>query len=138
MISAAGTLPAAELGATSKGRAIVGLRNVFGDVALPSAARGAGTFTGGPVANAGVASDVIVSVHCSAASGTPTLNCSLEESADGTTWTAVPGSSTAQLTAAGNAMASAAVTKNYVRATSVVAGTTPSMTYRILLLIVPE
>src|SRR4051812_31143163 len=103
----------------------MGLRQVFGDVSLPSAARGAGTYTGSPVANAGVASDVLMSVHCTASSGTPTLNCSLEESADGTTWTAVPGSAITQLTAAGNQMASAAVTKNYVRPTSTVAGTTP-------------
>lgn len=116
----------------------VGLRQVFADVALPSAARGAGTYTSGPVANAGMASDVLMAVHCSATSGSPTLNCSLEESADGTSWTAVPGSSTAQLTAAGNATANAAVTKNYVRATSAVAGTTPSVTYRILLQVIPE
>ncbi|MEV4059720.1 hypothetical protein [Nonomuraea dietziae] len=116
----------------------MGLRSVFGDVALPSAARGAGTYTGSPVANAGMAADVLLSVHCTASSGTPTLNCSLEESNDGNSWTAVPGSGTAQLTGAGNAMASAAVTKNYVRPTSTVAGTTPSVTYRIALLIVPE
>jgi hypothetical protein len=116
----------------------MGLRPVFGDVALPPAARGAGTYTSSPVATAGMASDVLMSVHCTASSGTPTLNCSLEESSDGTSWTAVTGSGTAQLTGAGNAMASAAVTKNYVRVTSTVAGTTPSVTYRVLLLIVPE
>ena len=117
----------------------MGLRPVVGDVALPSAARAAGTFVSGPVANAGMAADVLISVHATAASGTPTLNCSIEESADGvTSWTAVTGSSTAQLTAAGNAMASCAVSKNFVRVTSVVAGGTPNMTYRVLMLVVPE
>ncbi|MER5622498.1 hypothetical protein ABT061_15785 [Streptosporangium sp. NPDC002544] len=116
----------------------MGLRNVLGDVALPGAARTAGTYTSGPVANAGMAADVLLMVHVTAVSGTPTLNCSLEESADGSSWSAVPGSSTAQLTAAGNAVAVAAITKSYVRVTSTVAGTTPSVTYRATLLIVPE
>lgn len=116
----------------------VGLRPVLGDVALPSAARAAGTFVGSSVANAGMAADVVMTVHVSAVTGTPTLNCSLEESNDGSSWTAVPGSSTAQLTAAGNALSAATLTKQYVRPTSTVAGTTPNVTYRIVLLIVPE
>jgi hypothetical protein len=117
----------------------MGLKPVLVDVAaLPSAARTAGTYTSDAVANAGVATDVVMLVHVSAATGTPTLNCSLEESADGSSWTAIPGSATAQLTAAGNAMSNGAVTKNYVRATSTVAGTTPNVTYRIQFLIIPE
>lgn len=116
----------------------MGLRPVLGDVALSSEAREAGTYTSGPVAVAGLASDVVLMVHVSAASGTPTLNASLEESADGDSWSAVAGSSIAQLTAAGNATANAAVTKNYIRVTSTVAGTTPSVTYRAAVLAVPE
>jgi hypothetical protein len=116
----------------------MGLRPVLGDVALPSAARGAGTYTSGPAATPGTAADVWLGVHVTAVSGTPTLNCSLEESADGNTWTAVPGSAITQLTAAGNDVAIAAVTKNYVRVTATVAGTTPSVTFRASLLIVPE
>lgn len=115
------------------------LRPVQAEVALPSAARGAGTYTSGPLAAAGVAADVLLAVHCTAASGTgPTLDVSLEESADGTTWTAVPGSGITQLTAAGNRVAAAAITKNYVRVTSAVAGTTPSFTYRVALWIRSE
>lgn len=112
------------------------LKPVLGDVALPSAARAAGTYTSGPVAAAGVASVVLMTVHATASSGTPTLDASLEESADGSSWTAITGSSITQLTAAGNRVVAAAVTKNYVRATSAVAGTTPSVTYRIDLLAV--
>ncbi|MFI1001992.1 hypothetical protein ACIP10_15360 [Streptomyces galbus] len=109
----------------------MGLRNVQADVALQSVARAAGTYTSGPVAAAGAAADVLLAVHCTAAIGTtPTLDASLEESADGASWTAVPGSAIGQLTAAGNRVAYAAVTKNYVRVTSTVAGTTPSVTYR--------
>lgn len=114
------------------------LKPVLADVALPSAARGSGTFVSGPVANAGAASDVVLLVHVTAASGTgPTLNASLEESADGVgSWTAIPGSATAQLTAAGNAMANGLATKPFVRVTSAVAGTTPSFTYRATLLVI--
>jgi len=116
----------------------VGLRNVQAEVALGSAARAAGTYTSGPLAAAGVAADAILTVHCTATSGTPTLDASLEESADGASWTAVPGSSITQLTAAGNRVAAAAITKNFVRVTSTVAGTTPSVTYRAALWIRPE
>ncbi|MFC3347300.1 hypothetical protein ACFOOM_07600 [Streptomyces echinoruber] len=114
------------------------LRNAYADVALPSAARGAGTYISGPVAAAGVAADVLLAVHCTAASGTPTLDVSLEESSDGSTWTAIPGSGITQLTGVGNRTAAAAVTKNYVRVTSTVAGTTPSVTYRVALWIRSE
>src|SRR5438309_5351391 len=108
-----------------------GLRLIEGDVALPSAARGSGTVTSGPIAGSGFAGDVLLAVHCTAASGTsPTLNASLEESADGVgSWTAIAGSSVTQLVAAGNAMAFAAASKPFVRVTSAVAGTTPSFTY---------
>ncbi|MGW1796944.1 hypothetical protein ACWCQN_13255 [Streptomyces sp. NPDC001984] len=113
----------------------MGLRPAFSDVALPSTARGAGTFTSGPIANAGEATDVLLMVHCTATSGTPTLDASLEESNDGTTWTAIPGSAVTQLTAAGNRVAAATPSKAFVRATTTVAGTTPSMTYRVTMLI---
>lgn len=116
----------------------MGLRETVGDVLLPSAARGAGTFTSGPVANAGTAADVVLLVHVTATSGTPTLNVSLEGSADGTSWAAITGSGIAQLTAAGNAVAFAAITTNYVRATATVAGTTPSVTFRVAALVIPE
>lgn len=115
------------------------MRPLFGDVALPSAARGSGTFTGGPSAAAGTATSVLLTVHCTAASGTtPTLDVSLEESADGSNWTAITGSGITQMTAAGNHVAAAAVSKNYVRVTSTVGGTTPSFTYQAALLVLPN
>lgn len=114
------------------------LRPVLGDEALPPVQRAAGTYTSGPVANAGAATLALLAVHATAVSGTPTLNASLEESADGVSWTAVPGSSIAQLSGAGNAVAVAAITKNLVRVTSAVAGTTPSVTYRAALFILPS
>lgn len=110
----------------------MGLRLLQGDAALASAARGSGTVQSGPIAAGGVAGDVLLAVHCTAASGTtPTLNVSLEESADGASgWTAVTGGSVTQLTAAGNAMAYASPSKSYVRVTATVAGTTPSFTFK--------
>jgi hypothetical protein len=114
----------------------MGLKPVFADVALPLAAREAGTFTSGTVANAGAASEAVLFVYASASSGTPTLNASLEESNDGSSWSAVAGSAITQLTAAGNAMSNAQLTKQYVRVTSAVAGGTPSITYRALLQVI--
>lgn len=109
----------------------MGLRQMFGDQAIPSAARGAGTVVSGPIAAAGQAADVVVFVHASASSGTPTLNVSLEESATGeSAWTAIPGSGIAQLSGAGNASANAVASKPFVRVTATVAGTTPNITYR--------
>lgn len=112
------------------------LKPVFADLALPSAGRAAGTFTSGPVANAGVASDVVLLVHASASSGTPTLNASLEESNDGSSWTAIAGSAIAQLSGAGNAVANGLATKQFVRVTSTVAGGTPNITYRATLMVI--
>jgi hypothetical protein len=108
------------------------LRPIFGDVVDTGVARGAGTFTAGPIAGSGQANAVVLGVHVTAASGTsPTLNASLEESDDASTWTAVTGSAVAQLTAAGNAVAFAVPAKRYVRVTSTIAGTTPSFTYKV-------
>lgn len=116
----------------------MGLKLVQGDVALPAAARGSGTAVSGPIAASGYAGDVVLAVHVSAASGTtPTLNVSLEESADGSSsWTAITGSGIAQLTAAGNALSYASPSKSFVRVTATVAGTTPSFTFKATVLVV--
>lgn len=108
----------------------MGLRPVMGDVALASALRGANTYVSGPIANAGQASWVTLSVHATAVGGTPTLNASLEQSANGTDWSAITGSGIAEMSAAGNDVATALVTANYVRVTATVAGTdTPTVTF---------
>lgn len=118
----------------------MGLRQVRGDVALPLAARGAGTVQSGPVANSGEAADVLLCVHCTAITGTtPTLDVSLEQSPDGVgTWTAITGSAVTQVTAAGNRVAFATISQPFVRVTSTVGGTTPSATFRATVLVVPE
>ncbi|MFD8882383.1 hypothetical protein ACFV0H_07645 [Streptomyces erythrochromogenes] len=105
------------------------IRPFMGDVVLASAARTT-TASSGPVAAAGQVTVAVLLVHCSAASGTtPTLDVALEQSANGTDWSAVTGGAAAQLTAAGNRVATGLVTANYVRATATIGGTTPSFTF---------
>lgn len=114
------------------------LAPVLGDVALPVAARGSGTFTSGPVANAGLSGHVVGFVHCTAATGTsPTLDVSLEESDDGESWSAVTGSAAPQLTAEGHRVIGASASKKLIRVTSTVGGTTPSVTYSVAVLALP-
>lgn len=116
----------------------MGLREIMGDTAIVQSAAGAGTYVSGPIAAAGIAQDVMLLVHQSAFTGTPTLNVSLEESTDGTSWTALSGSAITQIGAAvGSASANARPTKPYVRVTSTVAGTTPACTFRAVVLVIP-
>lgn len=112
-------------------------RAVIGDVPL-SGVLSAGANTSSPVSAPGGAADVLVMVHVSAVSGTsPTLNVTLEQSADGSSgWTAVTGGVVAQLTAAGSGMANAAVTQSYIRVVATVGGTaTPTVTGRVALVV---
>lgn len=114
------------------------VRNVNADAVLPSLARGAGTYTSGPIGIAAHAADALVMVHVSAISGTgATVAVSLEESANGTTWTAVAGSGVS-LTAAGSATANAPTPGNFVRVSATVSGTTPSVTFRVACLFFME
>ncbi len=109
-----------------------GMESAQGDLALTLTAQGAGTVTSGPITSAGKAGHVLLMVHVSAITGTtPTLNVSMEQSADGTSYSAIAGSAAAQLTAVGNAVAYAFPTANYVRVTATVGGTTPSVSARV-------
>lgn len=114
------------------------LRQANGDVALASTARGAGTYTSGQLGTPGSSAHVLLMVHCTAASGTPTLNVSLEQSGDGTSWSAVPNSGITQMTAAGNATSNAVITDDYVRVTATVAGSTPSFTFTAAVIVFSE
>lgn len=115
-----------------------GLQYARGDIALTLTAQGTGTVTSGPLANAGEAGVALVMVHKTAATGTgPTLDVSLEESNDGASWTALAGSGVTQMTGTGvgNAMSNAVPTKNFIRVTATVAGTTPAVTAKISVLV---
>jgi hypothetical protein len=78
-------------------------------------------------------------VYVDAVTGSPTLQCSLEASPDGSTWTPIPGSAIPELGAVGSTTANVDVTSgDYVRVTSTVDGT-GSVTYRVrAILIVPN
>jgi hypothetical protein len=111
------------------------MRFPTGDVVL-SGSFGAGTFRSGPIGAASTAADVIVSTHVTAATGTtPSVTVTLEQSDDGTTWTAVPGSGSQALTAAGNTMSSAQITGQFARVVATVTGTTPNITLRVAVLV---
>lgn len=114
------------------------LRTVLAELALPSAAQPAGTYLSGPIANPGYAVWVDLSVHLSLiAGGSPTLDVKLESSPDGITWTAIPGSSITQLTAAGNARCSGLINTQYVHVSSTVGGT-GTATYSVAAVVIPE
>lgn len=117
----------------------MGLRNVQGDVVLTGTAAAAGA-SSGPIANAGVISDILVMVHVTAVTGTtPTLAVAIEQSDDNSSYTAVTGGATAaNVTAAGNVSINARVTKAYVRVTTTIGGTTPAFTYRVAAMVFPE
>jgi hypothetical protein len=113
------------------------MRQVNGDVVMMGT-KAAGTFTSNTLP-VGYAADVIVAVHVTAATGTsPSLAVSLEESSDGTTWTPVSQSAALPISAAGNTLANAQTTKQLVRVTATITGTTPSFTFRVAVLAFAE
>lgn len=120
------------------------LRTVLGELKLPltpaaPVALAPGTYQSGPIANAGYAQFVEILVHITAVSGaSPTLVVSLESSPDRVTWTAIPGTATASLTAVGNARTCAWVNDEFVRITSTVGGSATTVTYAVAAVVVPE
>lgn len=107
------------------------MRQVNGDTVLTGSSAGAGTYTSGTLPT-GYAADVLLMIHVTTATGTGhSLTVSLEESNDGSTWTAVPQSAAAALTAPGSALSNSRTTKQLVRVTATIVGTTPVFTYRV-------
>lgn len=106
-----------------------GMQNAQGDLALTLSAA-AVTVSSGPVAPAGQAGFVLAMAQVTAITGTaPTVTFSLDESADGSSgWTAVAGAISAAVTAAGSVVFYGRPTKNYVRVTATIGGTTPAVT----------
>lgn len=105
------------------------MRRVNGDVVL-SGTRTATDSSPAIDSGPGVA-DVLVLVHVTAVAGTsPTLVVSVEQSNDGSSWSAVAGSAAPTLNAVGNAVCNAAVSQRFARVVATVGGTTPSFTFR--------
>lgn len=117
------------------------LRTVSGDIALPFAtARAAGNYSSGPIANPGATSDVVALVHCTAITGTsPTVDVVLQTSPDNSTWTSVTGGATAQLTAAGNAVAYARCDAEYIQVKATIGGTaSPTADFQVAVMVIPS
>lgn len=106
-----------------------GLSFVRGDVMLNLAAAAA-SVNSGPIAAPGEIGPLMVCAHVTAVGGTtPTLDVTVEQSANGSTgWATVPGSALAQITAAGNRIGFVAPTQPYVRVVATIGGTTPTIT----------
>ena len=114
------------------------VRAVVGDVAL-SGSFGSGTHVSAPLANGPGIGDVILGVHVTAMTGTsPAVVVSVEQSVDGSTWTAVAGATTASITAVGNVTCIAGISQNFARVKAVVSGTTPNVTLRVMALVFAE
>lgn len=115
-----------------------GFQDAVGDSALTLTTQ-ATTVSSGPIGNAGQAAYVFLGWSVSAITGTgPSVTFSLDESADGTTWTAVPGATSAAISAAGSGVVFGAPTKNYVRVTATIGGTGPAVTAKTAVLVFSE
>lgn len=113
-----------------------GLQLARGDVVLNLTAATT-SVSSGSIAAPSEGGPVIVAAHVTAAGGTtPTLDVSLEQSANGSSgWAAVTGSALTQLTAAGNRIGFAAPTQPYVRVVAAIGGTTPTITGTVAIVI---
>jgi hypothetical protein len=109
-----------------------------GDSALTLAAAAA-TVSSGPIEAAGQAAYVLGMAQVTAITGTsPTAVFSFDESNDGSSWTAMTGATTAALTAVGSAVFCGKATKNFVRVTVTIGGTTPAVTGMAAVIAFPE
>jgi hypothetical protein len=113
-----------------------GLQYARGDIASQFT-NATATVTSGPVGNPGDASVVLAGVHLTALTGTtPTATLSVEQSANGSSgWTTVAGSTAVALSAAGTAQVMVVATANYVRTVLTLAGTTPSATGAVAVIV---
>lgn len=102
-----------------------------GDTAL-SLNAAAATVSSGPIAASGQAGYVLAPYQVKAITGTsPTIVVSLDESTDGSTWTAVTGATSAAISAVGSGVVFGRPTKPYVRVTATIGGTTPAVTAEV-------
>lgn len=103
-----------------------------GDVVLDLAAQ-ATTVNSGSVSAPQEGGPMLVCAHVTAATGTtPTLDITVEQSANGTSgWAAITGAALAQVTAAGNRVGFVYPTQPYVRVVATIGGTTPAITGKV-------
>lgn len=103
-----------------------------GDVVLDLTAQAANV-NSGPVSAPQEGGPMLVCAHITAATGTtPTLDITVEQSANGTSgWAAITGGSLSQITAAGNRVGFVCPTQPYVRVVATIGGTTPAITGKV-------
>jgi hypothetical protein len=113
-----------------------GFQFARGDVVLDLAAA-ATSVNSGAISAPQEIGPLMFAAHVTAATGTtPTLDVSLEQSANGQSgWAAVPGSALTQITAVGHRVGFAAPTQPYVRVVATIGGTTPAITGRIAVIV---
>lgn len=113
-----------------------GFQFARGDVVMDLVAASASA-NSGAISSPQEGGPVLFAAHVTAATGTtPTLDVSLEQSANGSSgWAAVPGSALTQITAAGHRVGFAAPTQSYVRVVATIGGTTPAITGRIAVIV---
>lgn len=111
-----------------------GFDPVASTLLLPLATRETGTYTSDPISPLGI-NDIVIFVHVTDVTGSPTVDCSIQVSSDGAAWDSVPGSATQRLTAIGNTTANAAIPPDAFIAITTTVGGTGTATYRALALI---
>lgn len=108
----------------------VGGQTVRGDNVTPVASAARTTSSNSGTLNAGAIGKLSLLLDVTAASGTsPTLNVSIEESDDGTTWRSV--AAFAQKTGVSNERKSFVIAADYYRVVWTIGGTTPSFTFTV-------
>lgn len=117
----------------------MGVSSPFATQVFASAQRAAGTFSSGPLINAGEADYVVYFVDVSAAEGdTHTLDVVLQTApADASTWTSVTRSAITQITTTtGYAYGFSATANEYVQVLATVGGTNvPKVTFSVVAVI---
>jgi hypothetical protein len=117
----------------------MGMHQPLADMVMPIQTQAAGTYSTGPLVEAGNANWVVVYVNVSAATGTThTLDVKLQSSNDGSVWTDLPGGAITQITGTANtAIAAAPPNDDYVQAVATVGGTgSPTVTFSLGALII--
>lgn len=113
-----------------------GFQFARGDVVLDLAAATA-TVNSGAVSAPQEGGPLLFAAHVTAITGTtPTLDVTVEQSANGSSgWAAIAGSALTQITAVGHRVGFVSPTQPYVRVVATIGGTTPSVTGRIAVVV---
>lgn len=90
------------------------------------------SFNGGPI-NVQYALNFVAILNVTATGGSPTLDVKFQESLDGVTWIDIPTAAFAQATGTGVKRLEFSSRAIFVRAVCTIGGSTPSLTFSVLL-----